>query len=216
MAVFDGNWWSQRGNDLIAPYKGIANSKNPLDALLRFVDSGNRIPQTTTVTSYALTLHARVGNRSGPIGAVHEFSHTQALAIDEEFDVDRFGSGRPRALIPQNTNGRTLTLQRYDLYGKMIEQVFGGPTALVNLNEQFKPIYMRLSFKTPSTTPLYDSLKAATQDNADEAARKASALTVYQFCDCYLTNLGRQMSASNNIIVGSNATITWRYVMRVA
>lgn len=207
-----GQWFQQRANEFAAPYKGIANAQNlkeGADALLRFIDDGIKFPKTTTATTFALTLHLKLPGTNGyiPIGAVHECSHTHSLTVDEEFDVNLGSRGVPRALIPQNTSGRSITFQRYDLYTSRLEQVIGGQaTPLLLLSNQLGPLSMRFMWKSPkSSNPLLGNSFPSGSDGG---------LYAYAFLDCYMTSMQRTMSAQN-VIVGTSGTITWRTVVPV-
>jgi hypothetical protein len=205
-------YWENRGKSLVSPLTnlGQAFATDPLGTALSFLDSGNRLPQTRTVTTYALSLHMRVANRSGPIGAVHEVSHNQNIQISEEYDVARNSIGLPRELIPQNLTTRSLRLGRYDLYRSTMEQIMGQPFELLMLNKQIGPISMRLTWKYPDAAPWVDNLSGATASAAD---RKAQSF-VYEFQGCYITGMGKTMNVGN-VIVGSNADLIWHRVQRI-
>ena len=180
---------------------------NPGSAFLNAVDNGDRTPNTTTQTAYSLQLHARFGLKQGVvgIGAVHELSTSQTLQVDEEFEVNKEATGLPIELIPQILTGRTLTLQRYELYRKNIEQVFGNSdTGLLTLCDQAAPLSVRLMFKGPSPSSILGDL----------VRNPNAAVRIYEFQGCYLTQLGKTYSMAN-VIVGANATLTWRQLRRL-
>src|SRR5687768_146493 len=182
--------------DILKPARrfGAAFLDDPVGTLLRGTDNGQRIPVSKTVTSYALTIHATVGLRRGVVGAIHEISTAQTLAIDEEYEIDALARGFPRELIPQIVSGRTITVQRYDLYRSTLEQVFGEPE-LVTLADQTGPLSLRLTWRAPEPSSI---VGAFVRD-------PASQLSVFEFSNVYIQNLGRTISM-NNVIVGSNAT----------
>lgn len=174
---------------------------DPKGFLLRGVDSGQRVPVTKTKTAYGLTIHARVGNRRGVIGAVHEISAQQALQVDDEFEVDANARGLPRELIPQIVGSRTLTLRRYDLYTATLEQVFGTPE-LITLADQIGPVSLRFMWKSPQPS------------DVGAIVANSNTLAIYEYLDCYITNLGQTVSMQN-VIVGREATLIWRNVRRI-
>lgn len=185
--------------------QGKAFLDDPLHTPLPLLDSGNRIPVTRTRTSYTLTLHARVFRngiyKSGVIGAIHEMSSTQTRQVDEEYEVDLLSDGRPRELIPQNLTGRTLNLKRYDLYSATMEDVFGTPEIYV-LSEQTTPLTLRMTWRNAEA-----SVPTA-------VISRTSPTRVYEFLDCYITNFGRTAS-TRDVIVGADATLVWRKLVRL-
>lgn len=193
-------------DSLTRPFRAIVD--DPLGSLNRGVGSTNSsdIPATSTRTSYGLTIHAKKGNYGyAQIGAVHEVSVNQTLTVEEEFEVNALSKGKPRELVPQNLTARSLTLQRYDLYANILEEVFGSPE-LITLADQLGPVSMRMHWRSPTDrTALGLLLPQMTQ---------SSSLRVYEFTDCWITTLGRTYSTGNTI-VGASATITWRDLRRI-
>lgn len=181
----------------LGPLKAFAN--DPLSQLRSGIDNGQRVPVTKTMTSYSMTIHARVNGKQGVIGAVHEIGLNQTQTIDEEYEVDSLGKGIPREIIPQILSSRTLTLQRYELYTATMEQVFGQP-ALITLADQVSPVSVRLLFKRPEPS----DVAAVLQNN--------SKMTAYEFTNCTISNLTKTYSMGN-IIVGANATLIWRDIV---
>lgn len=195
-------------DDLTEPLRGFKDDPlKSIDSLGRFVtrfgDNGNRLPKTKTRTAYALTLHATVGNRRGVIGAVYDIGVHQSRPVEDEFEIDAGGRGLPRELVPQVLSTRSISLKRYDLFRATIEQVFGNSTSpiseFVTLADQMTPISMRLTWKMPQNTDI--EYVVANQPNQRS----------YEFVDCYFTDLGRTVSMGN-VIVGSDATLTWRNI----
>jgi hypothetical protein len=212
--VASNNFLKTTGDAFTAPFKNFGKSitSDPLNTLLRYTDNGVKFPATTTVTSYALTLHGRVKGFSRPIGAVREFGVNQSLTLDQEYDVAIGNTGLPRELIPQTLNNRTIRLVRYDIYRGMFEQVFGYPFEMAMLNQQFGPITMRMTWKTPNGSPFADALRANNGSkegqSPEEAKRAQSSTLIFEYQGCYFTTFGRTVS-SENVIVMANADITW-------
>ena len=193
---------SNAANSAASPLRAFQG--DPLQVaknLLQGVDNGQRVPVTATKTSYGLTIHAVVGNKRGVIGAIHEIAPSQALQLDEEWEVNANGKGIPRELIPQILTGRTLALQRYDLYKSTLEQVFGTPE-LITLADQLGPVSVRFMWRNPNPSDIGAVLQST------------PLISVYEFVDVYITALTRPISAGN-IIVGTNATMTWRDIRRL-
>lgn len=191
------------------PIKGFLD--DPIATLKKgSPDNGQRVPGTTVRTSFSLTLHATVYDaakgivRRGVIGAVSEIVPRQQMKVDEEYELDRFGRGLPRELVPQNLTNRSLTLRRYDLYTKNIEQIFNG-NALVMLIDQRTPISLRMTWRDPNPSLVGQIANPETY---------TAATQVYEFSDAYITDLGRTIS-TNNVIVGADATLIWRKLTRL-
>jgi hypothetical protein len=178
-----------------SPFRAFRD--DPKGTLLKMADSGQRVPITTTKTSFSLTIHATSANRRGVIGAVSEISVRQSFVVDEEYDVHVDGRGLPRELVPQIMSSRTLRLNRYDLYTQTLEQVFGSPTEIILSAKAIGPISMRLTWRPPERSTLGAIVVAQ------------STTSVYEYGDCYITDIGRTMS-TNNVIVGADATLVWR------
>lgn len=176
---------------------------DPLAFVRNNQDNGQRVPVTATRTSYGMTLHAKVGNKRGVIGAAHELAVNQNMTIDEEFEVDALATGLPRELVPQIVTGRTLNLQRYELWTQTMSQVFGTPE-LITLADQRGAFSVRVSWKQPGGSQvgsIFDPSLAPEQ-------------RVYEFMQCYISSWGQTMSM-NNTINGANATIVWRTCRRL-
>jgi hypothetical protein len=189
---------------LLAPIQGFKG--DPIGFLLRSSDNGQRVPVTKTKTAYSLTLHLTVGQKRGVIGAVHEIATRQRQEVDEEWEVNSLATGIPRELIPQIVSGRSITLKRYDLYSSTLEQLLGievDGVGAVTLANQTGPMSMRFMWKNPSS------------GDADLVLLNTPTTQVYEYCDCYITDIGRTVSMNGNIIVGADATIVWRDIRRI-
>lgn len=186
-------------DDIVRP-QVRAFLNDPIGTIQRGVDNGQRIPVTRTKTSYALTIHAIVGNRRGVIGAINRIGVKEVRGVDEEYEVETFNRGLPRELIPQLLSGRTISLKRYELYTQTIRQVFaaqyipGGE--LITLLDQSSPFSVRLSWKSPEPTDL------------GAIARGVPQTRVYEYVNCYFTDMGNEVS-TGEVIVQAEATMVW-------
>lgn len=193
------------------PFKAAPLYNDPLPTLGKFAldqltqSPSEGPPQTRTQTAYALTIHATVGNRRGRIGAIHELGQSQSRTVEERFEICSNAVGLPIELVPQIVTGRTLTINRYDLYGSTMEEVFGFPNALHMLSAQTAPISLRLSWRDPNGS----ALGAALNPNFFSPSVK-----VLEFYDCYFTQIGRTVSM-DSIIVQANASLVWRKVRQL-
>lgn len=167
------------------------------------------LPNTTTRTTQSIKIFAGPLGRRIPIGAVHEISTSQTREVDEEYAIsneDRRGRTEPVSLIPQTLSGRSLTLNRYDLYGNEFEQAFGSQPFFM-LSQQKAPISIRLTYSSPTEGSI-GSLIAPVKSVRGEFAM--------EFQDCYFKTLGRTLSAEGNIISKANGQLVWKKLVPVA
>jgi len=157
------------------------------------------------MTPYALTLHAGVNGKYATIGAVKEISVTQNMGLDQEYDINLGGEGLPVELIPQKLDTRTMRLQRFDLYTSRLEHVFGQPGELLLLTQQLGPINMRMTWRTPSASPIFERF----------ALNKGAKTAIYEFKNCYLTSISRTVSIEQ-ATVSASADLVWQTIQRVA
>jgi len=155
-------------------------------------------PFTATRTTHALTIHGSGPGRRGIIGAVHAFNTTQSRTTEDVFEVQSLGYGRPADVVPQNLTTRTMDIQRYDLFKRSMEQVFGKRAwELIDLTDQSHPFTLRTTWGEPG-------FPGITRKN------------VFEYTGCWFTNLGRTSSATDDRIVKVNATLVWTRRYRVA
>lgn len=197
---------------MVDDFRRIADAHNrafqgfkddPLGSLQRGVDNSAGVPNTRTRTSYALTLHARVGKKVGVIGAVHEIVSSQSLQLDEVYEVNALSKGVPRELIPQILSRRSMNIGRHDLYASTIETVFGLPAELALVEQTLGPVSIRWQWKVPGNA--YEALALP---------QLTPRMAIYEFVDGYLTTLTRTANA-NNVIVGTQGVLTWRTIRQL-
>lgn len=183
---------------LTSPVKAFLD--DPIGTLQRGQDNGQRIPNTRTKTSFALTIHAIVGNRRGVIGGINRIAVRQSRTVEEEYEVESFARGLPRELIPQILSNRIVTLKRYELYKATIKQVFAAEYVpggeLLTLLDQTSPFTIRLSWSDPEPTDL------------GAIARNVPQRHVYEYMNCYFTDMGEEVSTTD-VIVQADATMVW-------
>jgi hypothetical protein len=150
------------------------------------------LPNTRTRLDHALTLRTGSGRA---IGAVKTFSYSQSRSLDEEFEVNAQGSGMPVDLVPQNVTRREMRIERYDLYTKIMEEVFG-TQELVVLTDQYRPFTLRELWRGP-------------------AGVLTGGQRIYHFTGCWFTDIGRTLDTSGDRVVMADATIAWTDRVRV-
>lgn len=170
---------------------------DPIRALKEAADRAPTQPLSRTRTSYGLTIHLKVGNKRAVVGGVHEFSERQGIQLDREYTVARRTRGRPAEVIPQNLSVHTLTLQRYDLFGDTLEQVFG-TDEWATLADQSGPMSIRTVWRDPVGTTIPGLVEVL-----------GPSQRVYQYDRCYFADFGRAVRAAGDRIVGTNAVVVW-------
>lgn len=154
----------------------------------------DRVPRTRTRTSHGLSI--RVGG-GRIIGAVNVLSHNQSRQIDEEWHINKGSRGaEPADLIPQNVTGRTLTVSRYDLFVRNMEEVFDRTGEIIVLSDQFKPFSLRTIWQSPVGIVL-------------------GGRRIYEYTGCYFSRIGRAVRSTDDRIVNVDAEITYKLRRRV-
>ena len=151
----------------------------------------SQVPVTRTRTSHGLLIRV-AGGRT--IGAVNGFTHRQSREVQDEFecDVNAVGYG-PVDIVPQNITTRTLSIKRYDLWQRPMEEAFGTSGELVALADQSRPFVLRSVWRSPVSSLL-------------------GGRRVYEYTGCYFTSFGRTASSTDSRIINVDAEIT--YVLR--
>lgn len=137
--------------------------------------------QTVTRTSHSVTI--RSGGIS--IGAISKFSHKQSKGLAEQYFVAPTPSGEPQEIIPLNTNTRTISIERYELYRRPFENRFGD----------------------------FNLIRLANQRNSFTIMEKLVDPTnrskVIGYSRCYFTDMGYDYSADGEMVVMVNAEIVY-------
>lgn len=154
----------------------------------------DRVPRTRTRTSHGLTI--RVGG-GRIIGAVNALGHSTSRQVDDEWEIDRNAVGTaPADLVPQNVTGRQLQVSRYDLFVRSMEEALNKTGEVVVLSDQFRPFTLRTTWQSPVGIAL-------------------GGRRIYEYQDCWFSDLGRTVRTDDNRIVNVDATITYRLRRRV-
>lgn len=154
----------------------------------------SQVPRTRTRTSHALLIRVAGGR---VVGAVNGITHNQSRDVNEEFEVDANAKGyAPVDLVPQNTTQRTLSIQRYDLFQRPLEEAFGAGFEYVNLADQSRPFVLRTIWRSPVGSLL-------------------GGRRVYEYTGCYFTRFGRTARTDDNRIVNADAEVVYALRRRV-
>jgi hypothetical protein len=149
-------------------------------------DQFAQLPNTRTRLDHALTIRVGTGR---VVGAIKTFAPSQGRTVDDEFEVNSAASGMPVDLVPQTVNKREFRIERYDLYTKIMEEVFGTKEIVV-LTDQFRPFSLREIWRGP-------------------AGVLTGQQRIYEYTGCWFTDIGRVMDASGDRVVAADATVTW-------
>lgn len=141
-------------------------------------------PETLVRTSHSLTIKAN----GVTIGLLQGWSPQQSRQITPIYEINQESSGLPLENVPGNVQNLTISVQRYDLWTKRMEEAFGTRdlTMLSNQNSGF-------SVQEFWTYP-------------------SGQQEVWEYTGCWFESLGRSFSSTDNRIINVNATL--RYVHR--
>lgn len=143
------------------------------------------IPNTTTRTSHALAI--RAGGVT--VGQIQEWSPQQSRGVTPTYELNPATSGEVYENVPGNVSGLTLSVSRYDLFKKKMEQAWGPSFSIQMLTDQTNPLEITEKWSNP--------------DGSTE-------LLVYT--GCWFTSLGRQHSATGDRIVMVRAQLVYQKV----
>lgn len=138
--------------------------------------------KTVTRTSHSVTI--RSGGRF--IGAINEWSQSEDKDVKEQFFISPTPSGEPQEIIPLNSNRRTISIGRYELYRRPFEDRFGD----------------------------FDLIKIANQRNPFDIMEKLvdpnNRSKVIGYSGCYFTSVGTKYSSEGDMVVMVNATLVYK------
>lgn len=150
-----------------------------------------QVPRTRTRTSHGLLIRVAGGR---VVGAVNGFTHTQTREVEDAFELNSTAVGYgPVDQIPQNITQRSLSIKRFDLWQRPMEEAFGVSGEFVTLADQSRPFVLRSIWRSPVGSLL-------------------GGRRVYEYTGCYFTSFGRTASTTDNRIINVDAEIT--YILR--
>ena len=144
------------------------------------------VPNTRARLSHAYTLRTSGGRI---IGAVFRTEVNQSRTVDVEHEIDPNNHGEPRDLVPQEMTEQTLSIARFDLYSKPMEEALGSQR-IVMLKDQFRGFRLREVWRAP-----FSFLNATGQ--------------LFEYAPCFFTRLGRQQESTGDRVVRVNAQLVW-------
>ena len=138
-------------------------------------------PNTATRTSHAMSIRAN----GITIGMIQSWGHTQTRAVAHVYEINLGTSGEPIETVPGNVGGLTISVNRYDLYTKRMEEAFGTPDFEM-LGTQDRPFEVRETWTFPN--------------NSIEARA---------YVGCWFSSLGRTYTAGGDRLVQVQGTLTF-------
>lgn len=167
--------------------------KAGLDGLaLRRLLTGS-LPNTRVRMTHAYTLRTANGQI---IGAVQSVDERQRREVDDHYEVDPNAHGEVADMSPGVLSGRTLSIERFDLYASIMEEALG-TSELVMLTDQSVGLKLRDHWSSPSGV-LFGGQKQ------------------YEYLPCWFTDLGRSKKVDGDRLVRVSAELVWGRKRRVA
>ena len=142
------------------------------------------IPATLVRTSHSLSIQAN----GTIVGLINGWNPTQNRAATPIYEVDISSSGGPVEYMPGNVTGLNITINRYDIYNKRMEEAFG-TRDLVMLHRQSEPFSVIEKWIIPE--------------------RFGGGEERFIYDGCWFTSLGRTLRSDDNRIVNVNATLVY-------
>lgn len=141
------------------------------------------VPNTTTRTSHAIAI--RVSGVT--IGMVQTWNPSQTRTVTSTYELNPATSGEIYENVPGNVAGTTITVSRYDLFSKKMEQAWGVGFDITMLSDQTEPLSIQEKWTNPDST---------------------TELWVYS--GCWFSSLGRTISATGDRIINASATLVYQ------
>jgi hypothetical protein len=139
-------------------------------------------PPTTSIrTSHALTIRAQ----GLTIGIIQTWGINMTRQVTHVYEINQSTSGEPIEAVPGNVGGLSISVNRYDLFTRRMEQAFGTPDFEM-LGDQSDPFEVKETWRFPN--------------NAIEAR---------SYVGCWFSSLGRTYSAGGDRLVQVNANLVF-------
>jgi len=148
------------------------------------------IPDTTVRSSHAIT----VRSNGITIGLIQSWNPTQNRTVTPVYQLradSQEGTGNVYEQVAGNIGGLTITVNRFDLYNKLMEDAWGPNFTMQMLTDQSTGLEVRERWANPD----------------------GSSLNVI-YKHCWFTSLGRTMSATDARIVNVNASLSYTSMTR--
>jgi len=150
------------------------------------------VPNTKTRLDHAFTLRTGKGRI---IGAVFKADQRQSRQLDDEYEIDPNAHGEVADIVGQSLTNRTLSVERYDLYTDVMEEVFGD-RELSMLTDQSQGFRLREAWRGPG-------------------GLFTGGQRLYEYSPVWFEDIGRTLDAHGDRIVRVTATLRWGRRQRV-
>jgi hypothetical protein len=140
------------------------------------------IPTTGTRLDHAVSIYVN----STKIGLIQEWSPQQSRGMTPIYELNSGTSGTILEYAPGNMSNQTITVNRYDLYQKRMEQAWGTGFNIGMLSDQSKSLTITEEWLNPDNTQ-----------------------TICLYEGCWFQQLGRTHSAQGDRITKVNASLVY-------
>jgi hypothetical protein len=161
------------------------------------------LPLTKVRTSHALSIRAN----GQTIGLINSWNPIQSRTLTPIYEVGVDDSGNPEEYMPGNATGLTININRYDIYTKRMEEVFGTPD-LIMLTRQTEPFDLFEVWDIPSAIGVIP-IVSSVPEIASVTPVISTTKERYIYRGCWFTSLGRTLSSDDSRIVNVNATVVY-------
>jgi len=148
------------------------------------------IPSTRTRTDHAMVIKAG----DDIIGHIQDWTPAQSRTVTPVYDIDFNHTGEVRENVPGNIGGLTIGVNRYDLFLKRMEDIWGSKNSIVMLTDQKFAITVHELWRTVK--------------NVETGATAVTEGWLYD--GVWFTSLGRTHSANGDRITKVNAAFAYR------
>jgi hypothetical protein len=174
---------------------------NDAEDFLRSQDTGGspvNPPMTLTASSHSIVIKTDKGIR---IGRIQNWSPSMARTVDSVYEVQANAIGEPIERVPQVQGTNSISVDRYELYTFHLGEAFGTPVLgggyggnidLVSLVYQIKPFHVREIWRDPT-----------------------GAMRAYIYANCWFSNMGHTISATDDRIIKAKGTIEFTRRLRL-
>lgn len=137
---------------------------------------------------HALTIRAK----GQTIGLIQQFSPAnQSRPLSYIYELNAATSGEPVERAPQNLSGLSINIDRYDLYNKKMETVFG-TADFTMLTDQTEKFQIREVWKNPD-----------------------GSIESWVYLECQFSSIGRRISVTGERTVMVSAVVEYLKKVRV-
>jgi len=105
----------------------------------------SRAPFTKAITQHIVSI--RVNGQT--VGYIQQWNASQRKDLTRVYEINAATSGRAVEIVPGNTTEDTITVNRYDIYKKLMWKAFGFAATIVHLSDHLRAFDVKEIWKTP-------------------------------------------------------------------